>query len=79
MIGSIAALAATEEKLHQQFPVQPGGTVVVEVDFGSINVSTNATSEVVVDVGARSAGRRRPTRRPSCAIMPSSSPQDGNT
>ena len=32
LLTSLAALAATEEKLHQQFPVQPGGTVVVEAD-----------------------------------------------
>ena len=41
LISSIAASAATEEKLNQRFSVQSGGTVVVDVDFGVINVSTN--------------------------------------
>jgi hypothetical protein len=50
LIGSAAALATTEEKLSHRFSVQPGATVVVDVDFGAIDVSTNATSEVVVQV-----------------------------
>jgi hypothetical protein len=58
LISAVAAQAATEEQLHQRFPAQPGATVVVEVDFGSIDVSTNATSEVVVDVW-RKIGRRK--------------------
>jgi hypothetical protein len=58
VISSAVALAATEERLHQRFSAPPGGTVVVEVDFGSIDVSTNGTSEVVVDVW-RKIGRRK--------------------
>ncbi|MCX6924033.1 MAG: DUF4097 family beta strand repeat-containing protein [Verrucomicrobia bacterium] len=58
LVGSAAALAATEEKLNHRFSVQSGGTVVVDVDFGSINVSTNGTSEVVVDVW-RKIGRKK--------------------
>jgi hypothetical protein len=57
LISAAAAQAATEEKLHQQYSAQPGGKVVVEVDFGSIDISTNATSEVVVDVW-RKIGRK---------------------
>jgi len=50
LVTASAGLAATEEQINRRFAVQPGGTLVVEVDFGSIKVSTNATSEVVVDV-----------------------------
>ena len=50
LISGSAALATTEEQINRRFAAQPGGTVVVEVDFGSVKVSTNATSEVVVDV-----------------------------
>lgn len=56
----IAASAATEERLNQRFSVQSGGTAVVEVDFGSINLSTNATSEVVIDTW-RKIGRKKKT------------------
>src|SRR5262245_9458253 len=50
LASSLALCAETEEKLMKQFPVQPGGTVVVDVDFGSIDVRTHAANEVVVDV-----------------------------
>jgi len=53
---ALAVCAETEEKVTKRFTVQPGGTVVVDVDFGSIDVSTNATSEVVVD-GLRRVNR----------------------
>jgi hypothetical protein len=39
-----AASGATEEKLETKFTVQPGGTLVVDVELGSINVSTNAAN-----------------------------------
>ena len=58
LISSVPALAMTEEEIHRRFTVQPGGTVVVEVDFGSIDIRTNATSEVAVDVW-RKIGRKK--------------------
>src|SRR5215475_11854400 len=50
MLLPLAANAATEEQINKKFSVKPGGTIVVDVDFGGIEVGTNATSEVVVDV-----------------------------
>jgi len=47
---ALTACAESEEKITKRFTVQPGGTIVVDVDFGSIDVSTNAANEVVVDV-----------------------------
>jgi len=58
VLTSVAALAATEERIQKRFPVQPGGTVVVDVEFGAIAVSTNATSEVVVEAW-RKIGRSK--------------------
>ena len=50
-IGTSSVLhAATEENTHRTFVVQSGGQVVVDVDFGSIEIGTNATSEVVIQV-----------------------------
>ena len=49
-LTALAALAATEEQLNKHFTVQPEGKLVVDVDFGSIDVTTHATDEVVVDV-----------------------------
>ena len=79
LISSIVALAATEEKLHQQFPVQPGGTVLVEVDFGSINLSTNATSEVVVDVWRKIGRKKTADEEAFLRENPVKLTQEGNT
>lgn len=50
LISSLAALGATEEQISKRFKAQPGGTVVVEVDFGGVEIKTNDTAEVVVEV-----------------------------
>ena len=42
--------AETEDHHNRRFNIQPGGSLVVEVDFGSIEVATNAMNEVEVDV-----------------------------
>src|SRR5437762_3245966 len=48
-LASLTARGATEEQINKKFSVKPGGTVVVDIDFGGIVVGTNATSEVEVD------------------------------
>jgi hypothetical protein len=50
LAGSYAMFAATEETIQKTFTLDPGGTVVVDVDFGSIEVTTNSESAVSVDV-----------------------------
>jgi hypothetical protein len=50
LLSSCAAFAATEEQINTNLNVAPGGTLVVNVDFGSITVGTNAASGVTVDV-----------------------------
>jgi hypothetical protein len=56
MVLPVTARAATEEQINKKFSVKPGGTVIVDIDFGGIDVGTNATSEVIVDVW-RKVGR----------------------
>jgi DUF4097 and DUF4098 domain-containing protein YvlB len=51
--AAISAFGVTEEKIHKQFNAAPGGTLVVDVDFGQIQVKTNADQQVVVDVWRR--------------------------
>jgi hypothetical protein len=79
LISAAAAQAATEEKLHKQFSAQPGGKVVVEVDFGSIDVSTNATSEVVVDVWRKIGRKKKADEEAFLRDNPGEFAQDGNT
>jgi DUF4097 and DUF4098 domain-containing protein YvlB len=49
-LATSTALAATEEQSNKTFQVSPGGTLVVDVDFGSIEVSSNSTDTVAVSV-----------------------------
>jgi hypothetical protein len=47
---SLAAFAETEERVNKSFKAQPGGQLVVDVDFGSIEVTPSDGSEITVDV-----------------------------
>ena len=73
LVSSCVALAATEEQIQKTFSLDPGGTLVVDVDFGSIEVTTNSTSEVAVNVWRKITRKKRQMRRHSCGITPSSS------
>ena len=79
LVSAVAALATTEEKLNHRFSVQPGGTVVVEVDFGSVDVSTNATSEVVADVWRKIGRKKKTDEEAFLRDHPVEFVQDGNT
>jgi hypothetical protein len=50
LLTSCAAVAATEEQIKTNFNAPPGGSLVVDVDFGSIDVAANSTDQVSVDV-----------------------------
>jgi len=50
LASSLFAVAETDEEINKRFAVQPGGKLVVDVDFGSIEVNTNASNELTVDV-----------------------------
>lgn len=49
LTGTILS-ARTEEHIDRQFPVQPTGRLVVEIDRGSITVHTHAASEIRASV-----------------------------
>jgi hypothetical protein len=50
LLTSFTAAAATGEQIKTNFNAVSGGSLVVDVDFGSIDVATNSTNEVSVDV-----------------------------
>jgi len=79
MVGSLAACAETEEQINKRFAVQPGGKLVVDVDFGSIDVNTNATSEVIVDVLRKVSRRNKSDEEAFLSERPVTFSQDGDT
>src|SRR5215510_9582273 len=75
----LAVGAQTEEHLNKQFTVQPGGKLVVDVDFGSISVNTHASSEVTVDVLRKVMRATKEEEEEFLAERPVTIEQDGNT
>jgi DUF4097 and DUF4098 domain-containing protein YvlB len=79
LLTSCTALAATEEQINKTFNVAPGGTLVVDVDFGSIDVSTNATNDVAVDVWRKVTRRDNEDEEQFLRENPVHFQSDGNT
>jgi hypothetical protein len=78
-LTALAALAATEEQLNQHFTVQPEGKLVVDVDFGSIELATHETDEVVVDVWRKITRRNKADEEEFLKDHPVTFSQDGTT
>jgi DUF4097 and DUF4098 domain-containing protein YvlB len=49
LTGSVTLFAQTEERTQKQFSVRPGGKLILQVPFGSVEVSTNSANQVTVD------------------------------
>ncbi len=48
LLGALSASATTEENINETRAAQPGGTLVVDVDFGSIEVTAGDSDKVVI-------------------------------
>lgn len=79
-LATAAALnATTEEKVDKTFSVAPGGKLVLDVDFGAIEVTTNATSEVSVEVFRKVGMKSEEKEKEFLAERPVTFSQDGDT
>ena len=79
LIPSVACVAATEEQLNKTFAVQPGGKLVVNVDFGEITVTTNTAIEVFVDVWREVTRKSKAAEEAFLKDCPVTFTQNGNT
>lgn len=79
LLTAVTALAATEEQVKTNFNVAPGGRLAVEVDSGAIEVASNATSQVTVDVWRKITRRNKSDEEQFLRDHPVSFVQDGNT
>src|SRR5258708_28661674 len=75
----LVALGETDEQLNKSFAVQPGGKLIVDVDFGSIDVTTNASNEVTVDVFRKVSRSSKADEEAFLRDHPVTFSQDGNT
>jgi len=48
-LATLTTFSATEENIHEIRSAKPGGTLVVDVDFGSIAVTAGDSDKVVID------------------------------
>ena len=48
-LTTVTAFAATEENIHETRSAKAGGTLVVDVDFGSIDIAPGDNDKVVID------------------------------
>ena len=76
---SLAAYAETEERLNKSFKAQPGGQLVVDVDFGSIEVTPSDGSEITVDVTRKIHRGDKEAEETFLKDRPITISQDGNT
>jgi len=76
---SLAAYAETEERLNKSFKAQPGGQLVVDVDFGSIEVTPSDGSEITVDVLRKIHRGDKAAEETFLKDRPVTISQDGNT
>ena len=79
LASGVVGHAATEETLNKTFSATSGGTLVVEVAFGSIEVTTNTTSEVTVDVWRKVTRKNKAAEQEYLTDNPVEFAQDGNT
>jgi len=78
-LAAVAALGATEEQLSKRFAAQAEGRLIVDVSFGSIEVTTHAADEVVVDVWRKVTRRAKADEEEFLRDHPVTFSQDGNT
>ena len=77
-ILTLVASAASEENITQQKDAAPGGKLVVDVDFGTINVVTGADDKVVVEAYRKIDFGDEAKEKEYFAAAPVAISQDGN-
>ncbi|MCC6233928.1 MAG: DUF4097 family beta strand repeat protein [Verrucomicrobiales bacterium] len=74
-----AAQAETLEKFDRSFRVSPGGKLVVDVDFGALEVTSHAGNEVVIHVERKISRGSKEDETAFLADRPVVMTQDGDT
>jgi hypothetical protein len=74
----VTASAVTEENISRQFDVTPGGKLVVDVDFGTINVTGGADDKVVIEAFRKIDFGDEAKEKEYFAAAPVAISQDGN-
>src|SRR3954452_15115412 len=79
LASCVALSAATEEQINKRLAAQTGDTLIVDVDFGSVDVRANAGNEVVADVFRKVTRLSKDDEEAYLRARPVTFSQDGNT
>jgi Toastrack DUF4097 len=74
----VTASAVTEENISRQLDVTPGGKLVIDVDFGTINVTSGADDKVVIEAYRKIDFGDEAKEKEYFAAAPVAISQDGN-
>jgi DUF4097 and DUF4098 domain-containing protein YvlB len=79
VIMAATASALSEENIKQQLDATPGGKIIVDVDFGTIDVSAGADDKVVVEGHRKIDSNNEAKEKEYLAAVPVTVSKDGNT
>ncbi len=79
LLAVASASALTEEKVDQKRDVTPGGKLVVDVDFGTIDVTGGDTKQVIVNAERKISGASEAKEKEFLEAAPITVTQEGNT
>jgi len=79
ILATTAAFGLSEENINQQLDCAPGGRIIVDVDFGTIDVSAGADDKVVVDAHRKIDSNNEAQEKEYLAAAPVTVTKDGNT
>ena len=77
--ATATASALSEENINQQLDAAPGGRIIVDVDFGTIDVSAGADDKVVVEAHRKIDSNNEAQEKEYLAAAPVTVSKDGNT
>jgi hypothetical protein len=79
VIAAATASALSEERISQQLDGTPGGKIIIDVDFGTIDVSAGADDKVVVEGYRKIDSNNEAQEKEYLAAVPVTVTKDGNT
>ena len=79
LASCLSVAAETQEQINKSFAAKPGGKLVLDVDFGSVQITTNSTGEVTIDVLRKVSRRNKADEEAFLRDHAVSITQDGTT
>jgi len=79
VVAASTASALSEENVNEKLDAAPGGRIIVDVDFGTIDVSAGADDKVVVEAHREIDSNNEAREKEYLAAAPVTVSKDGNT